>query len=129
MSRNATAEDLVARKWSTVQATEKRYHHFGDVLKYGTPRRLGANEARDWIFKDVNIQNHSAQLRYVLYCIPYEDEMDNSAEQTTRTSGDWKIDSTKDADRFTVPIDKTKYPFEAFYHGFSEGRKRYATGK
>ena len=48
--------------------------------------------------------------------------MDNSAEQRPVYLG-IEIDSTKDVDRFTVPIDKTKYPFEVFTMDFQKAEK------
>lgn len=123
MSKNATAEDLVARVvYSRPQKNGRTI--FGDVLKYGTPWRLGANEATEIeFFKDVNIQNHKVSKgRYVLYCIPYEDEWTIVLNNDLYTWG-LKIDSTKDVDRFTVPIDKTKYPFEVFTMDFQKAEK------
>ena len=45
---------------------------FHDVLKYGEPWRLGANEATELqLYHDVTIQNKKIKAgRYVLYCIP-----------------------------------------------------------
>lgn len=48
---------------------------FGNLLHYGEPWRLGANEATEIeLFQPVTIQNKTIPKgRYILYCIPYED--------------------------------------------------------
>jgi hypothetical protein len=48
---------------------------FGNLLHYGEPWRLGANEATEIeLFQPVTIQDKKIPKgRYVLYCIPYED--------------------------------------------------------
>ncbi|MFT3825934.1 MAG: DUF2911 domain-containing protein [Chitinophagaceae bacterium] len=119
MSKNLT-EDLVARViYSRPQKNGRVI--FGDVLKYDAPWRLGANEATEIeFFKDVSIQNRKVPKgRYVLYCVPHENEW------TVVLNGDlyvWglKIDSTKDIDRFKIPIEKTKLPFEVFTMDFQK---------
>ena len=97
---------------------------FGDVLKYGNVWRLGANEATEIeFFKEVNINNQKIDKgRYVLYCIPYEDKWTLVLNNDLFTWG-LKIDSTKDLYRFTVPISKTKYPFEVFSMEFEKTGK------
>lgn len=97
---------------------------FGDVLKYGNVWRLGANEATEIeFFKDVNIDNQKIDKgRYVLYCIPYENKWTLVLNNDLFTWG-LKIDSTKDLYKFTVPINKTKYPFEVFSMEFEKTGK------
>jgi Protein of unknown function (DUF2911) len=97
---------------------------FGDVLKYGNVWRLGANEATEIeFFKDVTIDGKKVEKgRYVLYCIPFEDKW------TLILNGDlftWglKIDSTEDEYKFTIPINKTNYPFEVFTMEFEKAGK------
>lgn len=94
---------------------------FGDVLKYGSPWRLGANEATELeFFKDVMVEKQKvAKGRYVMYCIPYEDKWTIALNNDLYTWG-LKIDSTKDAYRFTIPINKTNYPFEFFTMEFDK---------
>lgn len=94
---------------------------FGDVLKYGSVWRLGANEATEIeFFKDVTIYNRKvAQGRYVLYCIPYEDKWSVIFNNDLFTWG-LKIDSTKDEYKFDIPINKTNFPFEVYTMEFQK---------
>lgn len=86
---------------------------FGNVLKYGAPWRLGANEATEIeFFKDVEINAHHVEKgRYVMYCVPYETEWKIVLNNDLFTWG-LQIDSTKDNYSFNVPVVKNKYPFE-----------------
>ncbi|MDF2190788.1 DUF2911 domain-containing protein [Paraflavitalea sp. CAU 1676] len=94
---------------------------FGDVLKYGSVWRLGANEATEIeFFKDVVIDQQKVEKgRYVLYCIPYEDKWTLVLNNDLFTWG-LKIDSTKDAYKFNIPINRTNYPFEVFTMEFEK---------
>lgn len=94
---------------------------FGNVLKYGSRWRLGANEATEIeFFKDVTIQNNLIKKnRYVLYCIPFENKWTIILNNDLFTWG-LKIDSTKDAYRFEIPVIKSKYPMEFFTMGFEK---------
>ena len=119
MAKNAQ-EPLLARViYSRPQKSGRII--FGDVLKYGNVWRLGANEATEIeFFKEVNINNQKIDKgRYVLYCIPYEDKWTLVLNNDLFTWG-LKIDSTKDMYKFTVPISKTKYPFEVFSMEFEK---------
>ncbi|RYD73615.1 MAG: DUF2911 domain-containing protein, partial [Sphingobacteriales bacterium] len=75
---------------------------FGDVVKYGSPWRLGANEATEIeFFTDVRINNELVkQGRYILYSIPYQDKWRIVLNHDLYTWG-LKFDSTKDVHRFT----------------------------
>ncbi|HYM95377.1 MAG TPA: DUF2911 domain-containing protein [Chitinophagaceae bacterium] len=78
---------------------------FHDLLKYGEPWRLGANEATEiQFYKDVTIQNKKiAAGRYILYCIPEKDKWTIVLNSNIDTWG-LKIDSTKDLQHFEIPI-------------------------
>jgi hypothetical protein len=122
MAKN-TQEPLLARViYSRPQKSGRII--FGDVLKYGNVWRLGANEATEIeFFKDVTIDNQKIDKgRYVLYCIPFEDKWTLVLNNDLFTWG-LKIDSTKDLYKFTVPISKTKYPFEVFSMEFEKTGK------
>lgn len=122
MSKNAQ-EPLVARViYSRPQKSGRTI--FGDVLKYGHIWRLGANEATEVeFFKDVMIENEKVEKgRYVLYCIPFENKWTLILNSDLFTWG-LKIDSTKDAYKFTIPINKTNYPFEVFTMEFEKAGK------
>jgi len=88
---------------------------FQNLLKYGEPWRLGANESTELdLYTETMVQDKKIKAgRYVLYCIPQE--------------GDWTIiinsnidswglhpDSTKDIARFTIPLKKTTNHLEYF---------------
>lgn len=94
---------------------------FGNVLKYGSRWRLGANEATEIeFFKDVAIQNNLIKKnRYIIYCIPYENKWTIILNNDLFTWG-LKIDSTKDAYRFDIPILKSRYPMEYLTMGFEK---------
>jgi len=122
MAKNAQ-EPLLARViYSRPQKSGRII--FGDVLKYGNVWRLGANEATEIeFFKEVTINNQKIDKgRYVLYCIPYENNWTLVLNNDLFTWG-LKIDSTKDLYKFTVPISKTKYPFEVFSMEFEKTGK------
>ena len=93
-------EPLVARVIYSRPKKEGRVI-FGDVLKYGSRWRLGANEATEIeFFKDVTIQNKVINKdRYVIYCIPFADKWTIVFNTDLFTWG-LKIDSTKDVHRF-----------------------------
>ena len=88
---------------------------FRDVLKYGEPWRLGANEATELdLYKDVIIQGNKIKAgRYVLYCIPQQDKW------TIILNGNidsWGLhpDASKDIARFIIPASQTSSSFEYF---------------
>ena len=94
---------------------------FGNVVKYGTPWRLGANEATEIeFFEDVTILNKRIKKnRYVIYCKPFENSWTLILNNDLFTWG-LKIDSTQDMYSFDIPIAKTKYPFEVFTMEFQK---------
>lgn len=113
MSGNVT-EPLVARVIYSRPQKDNRVI-FGDLVKYGSIWRLGANEATEIeFFKDVTINNQKVQKgRYVLYCVPQEKIWRLVLNNDLFTWG-LKIDTTKDAYHFDVPVAKTRFPYEAF---------------
>ncbi len=88
---------------------------FHNLLKYGEPWRLGANEATEIRFyRDVKIQNKKISAgRYILYCIPEEDNWTIVLNGNIDTWG-LKIDSTKDIQRFNIPVSKNNASVEYF---------------
>src|SRR6266404_4939076 len=88
---------------------------FGNLLKYGEPWRLGANEATEIeFFQNVTIQGKKINAgRYIIYCIPYENKWTIILNNDIYTWG-LKIDSSKDLMRFDIPIKKTSVNFEYF---------------
>ena len=88
---------------------------FGNLLKYGEPWRLGANEASEIeFFQNVTIQGKKVNAgRYIIYCIPYEDKWTLILNNDIYTWG-LKIDSTKDLMKFDIPVKKAPVNFEYF---------------
>jgi len=88
---------------------------FGQILKYGDPWRLGANEASEiQFYRDVTIQSKKIPAgRYVLYCIPNEDKWTIILNSGIDTWG-LKIDASKDLYRFEIPVTSKKPPIEYF---------------
>ena len=94
---------------------------FGNVLKYGSKWRLGANEASEIeFFKDVTIQNRLIKKnRYIIYCIPYKDKWTVILNEDLFTWG-LKIDSTLDVYKFDIPVSTSQYALEYFTMEFAK---------
>lgn len=90
-------------------------HLFHDVLRYGEPWRLGANEATELdLYKEVTIQGKKiAPGRYTLYCIPEKDKWIIAFNSNIDTWG-LEPDPSKDIARFTVPIKQNTNGLEYF---------------
>lgn len=97
---------------------------FGEVVRYGTTWRMGANEATELeFFRDVSVNGKTVPKgRYVLYAIPWEKEWTIILNNDLYTWG-LKIDSTKDAYKFNIPIARTNFPFEVFTMQFVPAEK------
>jgi hypothetical protein len=94
---------------------------FGEVVKFGSPWRLGANEATEIeFFSNVSINRQQIKKgRYVLYCIPYPDRWKMVLNNDLYTWG-LKIDSSKNAYSFEVPVKKVQGSFERFTMEFEK---------
>ena len=94
---------------------------FHDVLRYGEPWRLGANEATELdLYKPVTIQGKKMDAgRYILYCIP---EKNNCIIVFNTNIDSWGLepDPSKDIARFTVPVKKNSNALEYFTMVFRE---------
>lgn len=88
---------------------------FGNLLKYGIPWRLGANEASEIeFFQNVTIQGKKVNAgRYIIYCIPYENKWTIILNNDIYTWG-LQIDSTKDLMHFDIPAKKSSVDLEYF---------------
>ncbi len=88
---------------------------FHDVLKYGEPWRLGANEATELdLYTDVSIQGKKIKAgRYILYCIP---ELEKWTIVLNSNIDSWGLqpDPSKDIARFIIPVNQTSNSFEFF---------------
>jgi hypothetical protein len=114
------SEPLIARLiYSRPQKNNRTI--FGDLIKYGSTWRLGANEASEIeFFKDVNITGKKVQKgRYVMYCIPQENNWTIIFNSDLYTWG-LKIDSTKDEYKFNIPVVRTRFPYELFTMEFEK---------
>ena len=95
---------------------------FPDVLKYGEPWRLGANEATEIDFyKEVTIQGKKIKAgRYILYSIP-EQEKWTIVLNSNIDSWGLHANPSKDIARFIVPINITTNSLEFFTLIFQQG--------
>jgi Protein of unknown function (DUF2911) len=88
---------------------------FRDLLKYGEPWRLGANESTELdLYVDAFIQDKKIKAgRYVLYCIP---QPDNWTIIINSNIDSWGLhpDSTKDIAHFVIPVKQTTTQLEYF---------------
>lgn len=112
--RGAASQPLVARVIYSRPSVDGR-RIFGDLLKYGLPWRLGANEATEIeFFQPVSIQNKNVDAgRYVMYGKPYPDHWTIVLNKDLFTWG-LKIDSTKDSFQFEIPVKKLSYSIAIF---------------
>jgi hypothetical protein len=94
---------------------------FHEVLKYGEPWRLGANEATELdLYRDAEINGKKIKPgRYVLYCIPGADSW-NIVLNSNIDSWGLEPDSTKDLAHFIVPATKTANSIEFFSMVFQQ---------
>jgi Protein of unknown function (DUF2911) len=88
---------------------------FLDLLKYGQPWRLGANESTELqLYRNVTIQNKKVKSgRYVLYCIPKPGKWTIVLNSNIDSWG-LQPDSTKDIAYFDVPVKHTNNHLEYF---------------
>jgi hypothetical protein len=88
---------------------------FHDVLKYGEPWRLGANEATELdLYTDATIQGKKIPAgRYVLYCIPAQETWTIIFNSNIDSWG-LQPDPASDIARFTVPVQQTSNSIEFF---------------
>jgi hypothetical protein len=88
---------------------------FGELLKFGQPWRLGANEATEIeFFKSATIQGQAIPKgRYILYCVPQADHW-VICLNTNIYSWGLKHDAAKDVKQFTIPVTEVTQPVEYF---------------
>jgi len=94
---------------------------FHDVLKYGEHWRLGANEATEIdFFRDVTILGKKIKAgRYVMYCILGPATW-NIALNSNIDSWGLQQDTTKDVDRFEIPVTHGNPSLEYYTMVFSK---------
>jgi hypothetical protein len=88
---------------------------FQNLLKYGEPWRLGANESTELdLYHDAVIQGKKIKAgRYVMYCIP---QPDNWTIIINSNIDSWGLhpDSTKDIVHFIIPVKQTANHLEYY---------------
>ncbi len=115
-----TSQPLIARVIYSRPSVDGR-KIFGDVLQFGKPWRLGANEATEIeFFQPVIIQNKRIDAgRYVLYAKPYPDHWTIIFNSELYTWG-LKIDSTKDIFKVDIPVTRLSRSIPVFTMQFSD---------
>lgn len=86
---------------------------FGNVVKYGTYWRLGANEGTELeFFRNVTILGRAVKKgRYILYSVPYEKKWTIKLNDDLYTWG-LSIHSVKDIYSFDVPVTTSPNVYE-----------------
>lgn len=99
-------------------------HIFKEVLKYGEPWRMGANESTELeLYSEAVIQNKKIKAgRYILYCIPQPNEWTIVLNNNTDTWG-LQQETSKDVARFTVPVKETTNSLEYYTMIFEQAEK------
>lgn len=94
---------------------------FGNLIKWGEPWRLGANEATELeLFRSVTIEGKKVEKgRYVLYAVPAEKEWTIILNNNIYSWG-LKQDQKKDVHRFRATVAKTPQSIEYFTMVFQE---------
>jgi hypothetical protein len=94
---------------------------FHDVLKYGEHWRMGANESTEIdFFRDVTIQGKKIRAgRYVIYCILGPASW-NIAINTNIDSWGLQQDTTRDVQRFEIPVTHGNPALEYYTMAFSK---------
>ena len=92
---------------------------FGDLLPYGQPWRLGANEVTEIeFFEPATIQDKKVNKgRYAMYCIPQEKRWTVVLNSNIDSWG-LQQDPQKDILRFEIPSEKLNTPIEYFTMAF-----------
>lgn len=97
---------------------------FGNIVKWGEPWRLGANEATEIrLFQPVTIQGKQLPLgQYTLYAIPYEDRWTIVFNSELYTWG-LKFNTAKDVATFDIPVQTKNQVVEYFTIVFEDTDK------
>jgi hypothetical protein len=113
MSKSVTGAPLARVIYSRPHLQGRKL--FPDILKYGEPWRLGANEATELqLFSDATIQQKKINAsRYVMYCIPSAEKWTIVLNSNIDTWG-LEPDVSKDIARFDIPVTRTNNRLEYF---------------
>lgn len=123
MTGQAKSKDPIARVIYSRPHLQGR-HIFHEVLKYGEPWRMGANESTELdLHQAVKIQGQIISPgRYVLYCIPQKDHWTIFINSNTDSWG-LEPDRTLDLFHFDIPVTNTDNAIEYFTMRFEETSK------
>ncbi len=101
---------------------------FHDILHYGEPWRLGANEATELqVYEPISFDGKKLPKgRYTLYCIPQQNQWTVAVNKNVDTWG-LTMDSTKDLIRVTAPVTSGKSRLEFFTIVFEKGTGKTGT--
>ena len=99
-------------------------HIFHEVLSYGEPWRMGANEATELqLFTNASIQGKPIRAgRYTLYCIPQQKEWTIVFNSNTDSWGLQQLHS-KDVASFTIPVEEKNQSLEYYTMLFEKAAK------
>lgn len=99
-------------------------HIFHEVLNYGEPWRMGANEATELqLFTNASIQGKTIRAgRYTLYCIPQQKEWTIVLNSNTDSWGLQQLHS-KDVASFTIPVQEKNQSLEYYTMLFEKAEK------
>lgn len=113
MTKSITTPPVIRVIYSRPHLQGRKLFH--NLLKYGEPWRLGANEATEiQFYRDVKVQDKKVSAgRYILYCIPEEHDWTIILNKNVDTWG-LKIDSTGDIQKFTIPVTSNNRTIEYF---------------
>lgn len=94
---------------------------FGNIVKWGEPWRLGANEATEIrLFQPVTIQGKQIPTgQYTLYALPYEDRWTIVFNSDLYTWG-LRFNTAKDVAKFDIPVTTKDRMVEYFTIVFDE---------
>ncbi len=123
MAGQAKSTDPIARVIYSRPHLQGR-HIFHEVLKYGEPWRLGANESTELdLHQSLKIQGQKIPAgRYVIYCIPQKDHWTVYLNSNTDSWG-LEPDRSKDLYHFDIPVITTDNAIEYFTMRFEENSK------
>lgn len=112
---NGTTGDLPVARVIYSRPHRQGRKIFGNIVKWGEPWRLGANEATEIeFFQPVTIQNKRIEKgQYILYAIPYQDHWSIVFNSNLYTWG-LKFNLSKDAMKFDVPVTNKNQTVEYF---------------
>ena len=94
---------------------------FGNVVKYGSYWRLGANESTEIeFFRNVTVAGQKVKKgRYIIYCIPFKDTWTIKLNNDLYTWG-LKVHSLDDIYSFEIPVTNLPREYDVFTMQFVE---------